>query len=172
MGPGDFNDSYYSTAAQVIPVFMLVMLANEYWRHGLAGGDLVRALMNLSSLGFAVLGEMIALDALSSQVEPAKAGNLIILGAIILPILRISFPVIREILADLHRGLPAGLQSWIGWVVPLPIIVFVLLYEVFNDAVAQAVIGIALFAMYAGAAFLASREDRDGESGESIEADD
>jgi hypothetical protein len=81
-----FNATYYATVAQVIPVLFLAAVASRYWdghEHVLPE----RNVALLAVVAVAFVGELSALEALSTQEKPSSIENLAITFGYILPAL-------------------------------------------------------------------------------------
>jgi hypothetical protein len=92
----EFNESYYSTVAQVIPVLYLALVGTR-----IASGDPIKPRSTASALGLLgvtgliLLGELAALDALDNRESSGLRDFAIIIGYS-LPLLGIFMPVIGE----------------------------------------------------------------------------
>lgn len=103
----EFNADYYSTAAQVIPVFYLVLLGLEYWRprgsHQSAGGQ---ALIMLAITGFVIVAEVVCITALEERAEPSQPASLAIIAAFTLPLVHVGLTVLGRSLPGLRQDIP------------------------------------------------------------------
>jgi hypothetical protein len=98
-----FNTGYYSTAAQVIPVFFLAAVADRF----LGGRDERRPeghLFLLSIVLVAIWGEAIALTALENRDTPATIEHAVVVLAVVLPAGLIGAELVRGPLATLVRS--------------------------------------------------------------------
>lgn len=106
-----FNSEYYSTAAQVIPVFFLAAVASRLLAHDEEDPDPRRSLYVLSVVLAVIVGEAQALTALQSQEEPSRLEDGLIVIAIVLPMILFGY----ELGTGPVRALAAASPSWLRW---------------------------------------------------------
>lgn len=128
MEAAQFDEAYYSAAAQVMPVLFLALLLDQYWRPQKAHRRGI-GMLNVSVMLFFVLGEYQALDALSSQVERTDWQNQMIVWGIAAPLLRIVVPRLWSACEDTFGRLHPKLFSFLRWVGGLALVAwFALLF--------------------------------------------
>jgi hypothetical protein len=92
---GDFNEAYYSTAAQVIPVFFLAIVGTGIAFRERVLENPVVALLLIAMTGMVAVGEATALAALAGQEEPTFIADVAIYLAVWLPLLAIVMALLQ-----------------------------------------------------------------------------
>lgn len=111
-----FNASYYSTVAQVIPVFLIFVLATRFFRDKAASAlPLQLNLLLVVTVLTALWAEASALTALRDEKAPSGLEDMVIIWAIVLPMLFIVAESLIEPATAILRDLPAPLKRYLDW---------------------------------------------------------
>jgi hypothetical protein len=111
-----FNASYYSTVAQVIPVFLLFALATRFFKEKAAATlpvqlNLLLVVMVLSG----IWAEASALTALRDQKGPSDLEEMVIIWAIVIPMLFIVVESVLEPASSIIEAIPESLRPFFEW---------------------------------------------------------
>lgn len=111
-----FNANYYSTVAQVIPVFLLFAVATRFFKDKAASVlpphmNLLLIVMVLSG----VWGEASALTALRDKRDPSDLEDMVIIWAIVLPMIFILAESLLEPASSVIRDIPSPLRPVLDW---------------------------------------------------------
>jgi hypothetical protein len=172
-----FNEGYYAAMAQIIPVFALVMIASQYWKIGAAIRPAAAGLLNISSWGFVVVGELAAINALDDQTNASKTEELAITFALILPLIRIGLPILIEGANQVFEEAPKWVKRWtVPAIIALSYILLGIHTKTEDDSIAAGTFAVILFAMFVVGSFLGAwprKEDKgEKEDGHREDEDD
>lgn len=111
-----FNASFYSTVAQVIPVFLIFAVATRFF------GDKAAAVlplhMNLLLVVMVLSGvwaESSALTALRDEKAPSGLEDMVIIWAIVLPMIFILAESLPKPVASIIEDVPRSLRPFLDW---------------------------------------------------------
>lgn len=146
-----FNETYYATVAQIMPVLMLALLYDSYWRPGKVRSPGM-GLVNIAVVIVFLLGEFVALNALSTGEEPSDWERAMISYGLIVPILRLFVPrfmqAVEDAFGDLHSKLSTAIQvGVIGTVTVLMILLFLGVVELRDWLLVAFFIALGLFGL-------------------------
>jgi hypothetical protein len=95
----EFNETYYAAVAQIMPVLMLALMYDTYWRPGKARSPGL-GLINMGVVIVFLLGEFVALNALVTGTEPSEWEATMVGYGLIVPIARLFVPRFSQALQD------------------------------------------------------------------------
>jgi hypothetical protein len=100
-----FNETYYATVAQVIPILLVAAVATRIWSEH-KGVPVERNLISIAVVMFALAGEYVAIAALSAREAPDHYENVAVAVSLMLSGSLIVFNLLAEPLHAIASRLP------------------------------------------------------------------
>lgn len=155
-----FNETYYSTAAQVIPILLAAAVATRLWSEH-KGVPVERNLISIAVVMFALAGEYVAIAALSVQETPDYFENVAVAASLILS----GSLVVLNLLAEPLRAMASRLpERWHDAAWTTAGIVFIVAAVAVNyfELQATVVVTAAAFGVVIGLVLLGFWRDNEG----------
>jgi hypothetical protein len=142
-----FDSSYYSTAAQIIPVVFLVAVVTDRWPRSTDDEEVALHSYILAVVLAAIAGEITALWALSFEHAPSRVEDWIVAAGMILPGLFVVANFAMAPIEALADRLSPGWKRFAGWIAQAVVYgtIYVAVTESFNPGIIFAILALPFF---------------------------